>query len=122
MSFFQALSTASARNKSLLCVGLDPELSKMPPGIGLEDFLKEIIESTSDLVCAFKPNAAFFEALGEEGWRTLHKLKSMLPSDIPLILDAKRSDIGNTARAYARAAFDVLGADAVTVNPYLGFD
>jgi len=74
------------------------------------------------LVCAYKPNSAFYEAHGEDGWRLLSETIKHIPSHIPVILDCKRGDIGNTAKMYAKAAFDVLGADAVTVSPYLGSD
>ncbi|MCJ7670329.1 MAG: orotidine-5'-phosphate decarboxylase, partial [Dehalococcoidia bacterium] len=83
---------------------------------------KAIIEATCDLVCAYKPNLAFYEALGTEGLAILEKTVKHIPGDIPVIGDAKRGDIGNTAKAYAKALFSVLGFDAATVNPYLGFD
>jgi len=92
------------------------------PGVDVPQFNKAIIEATSDLVCAYKPNLAFYEALGTEGMAILEKTVKCIPGDIPVIGDAKRGDIGNTARAYARALFSVLGFDAATVNPYLGFD
>ncbi len=92
------------------------------PGVDVLQFNKAIIEATSDLVCAYKPNLAFYEALGTEGLAILEKTVRCIPGDIPVIGDAKRGDIGNTARAYARALFSVLGLDAATVNPYLGFD
>jgi len=92
------------------------------PGVDVLEFNKAIIEATSDLVCAYKPNLAFYEALGSEGLAILEKTVRYVPGDIPVIADAKRGDIGNTARAYARALFSVFGFDAATVNPYLGFD
>jgi orotidine-5'-phosphate decarboxylase len=92
------------------------------PAVDVLQFNKTIIEATCDLVCAYKPNLAFYEALGIEGLATLEKTVKYMPGDIPVIGDAKRGDIGNTARAYARALFSVLGFDAATVNPYLGFD
>ncbi|MEN8614914.1 orotidine-5'-phosphate decarboxylase [Dehalogenimonas sp. THU2] len=122
MNFLSKLTGASRHNRSLLCVGLDPEPEKLPPGVGVLEFCRSIIESTYDLVCAYKPNAAFFEALGAEGWGTLKATIEAVPKNIPVILDAKRGDIGNTARAYARATFEELGASAVTVNPYMGYD
>lgn len=109
------------RNKSLLCVGLDPDPGLMPQ-IGLLEFNKAIINATSDIVCTYKPNLAFYEALGIEGLTALQETVRYIPDDIPVIGDAKRGDIGNTARAYAKALFDSLGLDAVTVNPYLGYD
>ncbi|MBA7503583.1 Orotidine 5'-phosphate decarboxylase [subsurface metagenome] len=92
------------------------------PKVGILEFNKAIINSTHDLVCAYKPNLAFYEALGIEGLIILEKTIEHIPADIPIIGDAKRGDIGNTAKAYARALFSTLGFDAATVNPYLGFD
>ncbi|MFW6118172.1 MAG: orotidine-5'-phosphate decarboxylase [Chloroflexota bacterium] len=121
MKFTDKLLNASRKNRSLLCIGLDPDPELMPR-VDVLQFNKAIIESTSDLVCAYKPNLAFYEALGAEGLAILEKTVKHIPGDIPAIGDAKRGDIGNTARAYARALFSVLGFDAATVNPYLGFD
>ena len=122
MNFLTKLNGARRHNQSSLCVGLDPEPEKLPAGVGVFNFCKGIIGATYDLVCAYKPNIAFFEALGDEGFSVLKRVMGSVPKSIPIILDAKRGDIGNTAKAYARAAFDELGADAVTVNPYMGFD
>ncbi|MPZ48503.1 MAG: orotidine-5'-phosphate decarboxylase [Dehalococcoidia bacterium] len=119
--FFAKLKDAVARNNSLICVGLDPDLSLMPVR-NVAEFNIKIIEATSDLVCCYKPNLAFFEALGEEGWDALRRTLEAIPEDIPVIADAKRGDIGNTAAAYAHAIFDVLGCDAATVNAYGGED
>jgi orotidine-5'-phosphate decarboxylase len=105
-----------------LCVGLDPDPELLPPGIELEPFLRGIVEATSDLVCCYKPNLAFFEALGMAGQTALRALLRLVPSDVPVLIDAKRGDTPQTMRAYARAIFDELDADAVTVNPYLGGD
>jgi orotidine-5'-phosphate decarboxylase len=121
MKFIDKLLNTSRKNKSWLCIGLDPDPELMP-GVDVLQFNKAIIETTSDLVCAYKPNLAFYEALGSEGFAILEKTVKHIPGDIPVIGDAKRGDIGNTARAYARAIFSVLGFDAATVNPYLGFD
>ena len=121
MKFVDKLLNASRKNKSWLCIGLDPDPELMPP-IDVPQFNKAIIEATCDLVCAYKPNLAFYEALGTEGLAILENSLKHVPSDILVIGDAKRGDIGNTARAYARALFSVLGFDAATVNPYLGFD
>ncbi|HET6493877.1 MAG TPA: orotidine-5'-phosphate decarboxylase [Thermoleophilia bacterium] len=121
MRFFDKLERAARKNGSLLCVGLDPDPALMP----IDDvaaFNRAIIEATSDFVCAYKPNLAFYEALGEKGMAALRETLAGIPDDIPVIADAKRGDIGNTAKAYARALFDELGFDAVTVNPYLGGD
>jgi orotidine-5'-phosphate decarboxylase len=121
MKFTDKLLNASRKNKSWLCIGLDPDRELMP-GIDVLQFNKAIIEATCDLVCAYKPNLAFYEALGTEGLAILEKTVKYVPGDIPVIGDAKRGDIGNTAKAYARALFSVLSFDATTVNPYLGFD
>lgn len=85
-------------------------------------FTKSIIEATGDLVCAYKPNYAFYEAEGLLGLRALEATMKAVPSDVPVILDAKRGDIGSTAAAYAKAAFEVWGADSITLNPYMGRD
>lgn len=113
---------------TLLCVGLDPDLSKVTVKQAsiretLQQFNASIIDATSDLVCAYKPNIAFYEEHGNEGldalkW-TIDYIKDQY-EDIPIILDAKRTDIGNTNLPYARMAFDLMGADAITVNPYFG--
>jgi len=127
MSFKRKLKEAATRNKSWLCVGLDPDLNKLPGKLGkgpeaILAFNKAIIKATSDLVCAYKPNAAFYECLGAKGWEVLADTVRAVPSHIPVIVDAKRGDIGNTAAMYAKAIFENLDADAVTVNPYLGRD
>jgi orotidine-5'-phosphate decarboxylase len=127
MIFKDKLLRAASTNKSWLCVGLDPDPAKMPTTVshdigGIEIFLKNIIDSTSDLVCAYKPNSAFFEIFGGPGFELLKRIIEYIPENIPVILDAKRADIGNTSKMYAQAAFDYLQADAITVNPYLGHD
>ncbi|HEY40816.1 MAG TPA: orotidine-5'-phosphate decarboxylase [Dehalococcoidia bacterium] len=122
MKFVEKLTRAMQTNDSLLCVGLDTDPKRMPEGISIVDFNRAIIRATSDLVCAYKPNLAFYEAMGDEGWSALKETVKNIPDNIPVIADAKRGDIGNTATAYARAIFDNLGFDATTVNPYLGFD
>ena len=122
MNFLEKLIIASRKNRSLLCVGLDPDPKLMPANISVFEFNKAIIDATSDLVCAYKPNFAFYEALGNEGLDALRQTVKHIPDNIPVIGDAKRGDIGNTARAYAKAIFDDLGFDATTVSPYLGFD
>lgn len=122
MGFFSRLDEAVKKNNSLLCVGLDPDPHLLPPGVSVLDFNKAIIDATSELVCAYKPNLAFYEVEGAKGWEILKQTVDYIPKSIPVIADAKRGDIGNTAKAYARAIFDGLGASAVTVNPYLGFD
>jgi orotidine-5'-phosphate decarboxylase len=121
IKFIEKLTSASRTNHSLLCVGLDPDPSLMP-NIDILEFNRQIIEATSDLVCAYKPNLAFYEAMGVKGLNALEKTVAAVPAHIPTIGDAKRADIGNTSRMYAQALFDGLGFDAITVNPYLGLD
>jgi orotidine-5'-phosphate decarboxylase len=120
--FTEKLAQAVRKNRSLLCVGLDPDPALMPPGISVFDFNKAIIDATADLVCAYKPNLAFYEAMGSRGPDILHKTREYISKDIPVIGDAKRGDIGNTAQAYARSLFDYFNFDAVTASPYLGRD
>jgi orotidine-5'-phosphate decarboxylase len=122
MNFTDKLHKAIERNASLVCLGLDPDPELMPPDIDILTFNKSIIDATSDLVCAYKPNLAFYEALGVDGLAALLKTIEHIPKDIPIIGDAKRGDIGNTARHYAKALFEAFGFDAATVNPYLGYD
>ncbi len=121
MSFIDKLLAISRRNKSLLCVGLDPDPALMPQ-VNMLEFLKAIVDATKDFVCAYKPNFAFYETHGLEGTSILEQIIKYIPDDIPVIGDAKRGDIGNTARAYASAVLDRFGCDAVTISPYLGFD
>ena len=120
--FVDLLLDAAKTNSSLLCVGLDPDPGSMPGGTDALSFNRAIIEATSDLVCAYKPNLAFYEALGSEGFAALKGTLEAIPKHIPVIGDAKRGDVGNTAAAYARAMFEVWGFDAVTVHPYIGWD
>ena len=127
MKFIEKLLNISRKNNSLLCVGLDTDIQKIPKFLLKEkdpifEFNKRIIDSTFDLVCAFKPNSAFYEALGTRGWESLKKTIDYIPKDIVAILDAKRGDIGNTAKMYAKAVFEELKVDGVTLNPYLGED
>jgi uridine monophosphate synthetase len=124
MSFIKRLETRVREINSLLCVGLDPHLEDLPsPTAGAaRDFCLRLIDATSEIAAAYKPNAAFFEAFGAGGFAVLKEVIAAIPDGIPVILDAKRGDIASTAQAYARAAFRLLGADAVTVNPYLGYD
>lgn len=129
MNFLDKLITATRQQNSLLCVGLDPEpdrlpaqLHDMPVARAITYFCRVIIEATAPYVCAFKPNLAFFEVLGPEGMYVFQEVIQAIPAHIPVIVDAKRGDLGNTARHYAAALFDVYGCDAVTANPYLGYD
>lgn len=124
MSFYLELAETVRRNNSLLCIGLDPHPHLMEPGRDIFDFNRQIIDATCDLVCAYKPNWAFYEAAGAEGLEALRRTISYIrkQAGVPVILDAKRGDISSSAGAYARAAFETWGADALTVNPYLGGD
>ncbi|HNW95676.1 MAG TPA: orotidine-5'-phosphate decarboxylase [Anaerolineaceae bacterium] len=126
MNFIEKLEAAVEKNGSLLMVGLDPQ-EEFLPGSGdvctrLTDWGKGIIEQTSDLVCGYKPNMAFYEQYGPAGLRALQETIQAVPTDLPIVLDAKRGDIGSTAQAYARAAYEQFHADAVTLSPYLGQD
>lgn len=128
MTFQQKLNNIIKKNNSLLCVGLDSDIQKIPEHIRSQEhpqstFNQAIIEATADLVCAYKPNTSFYEARGIAGIEALKitcdYIKEKYPQ-IPVIIDAKRADIGNTNEGYVKFVFDYLGADAVTVHPYLG--
>lgn len=124
MKFIDKFNTVKNRNSSL-CIGLDPDPKLIPPSIlGEKDpiflFCKEIIDATSDLVSGYKLNSAFFEAFC--GTETMKRLRGYIGDDLITIADVKRGDIGNTARMYAKAFFDNMGFDAVTISPYMGFD
>ena len=128
MNFLDQLAEAERQNQSMLCVGLDPEPSRFPQGLsrdaeGIYDFCAAIVEATADLVIAFKPQIAYFAAHRAEPQleRLLARMKAVAPR-VPVILDAKRGDIGSTAEQYAREAFERYGADAVTLSPFMGFD
>ena len=121
MKFEEKLSNAVNEKNSLLCVGLDIDENKIPNGSYFE-FNKGIIDSTKDLVCAYKLNMAFYEVFGKQGYELLERTIEYIPKDIVIILDGKRNDIGNTAEKYAKSIFETLKADAATVNPYLGSD
>ncbi|MDY7077428.1 MAG: orotidine-5'-phosphate decarboxylase, partial [Chloroflexota bacterium] len=121
------LTTAQQTNNSWLCVGLDPVVERLPQSVLASDdplltFGRAIVEATADLVCAYKPNLGFWLAEGPTGLRALQSLIAEIPDHLPVILDGKFNDVGHTAAAYARAAFEMLGVDAVTANPYLGLD
>ena len=122
MNFTQKLAESVGKNRSLLCIGLDTDPALMPENLGIFEFNQAIIDATSDLVCAYKPNIAFYEAFGSSGLDDLKRTRECIPADIPVIVDAKRGDIGNTARAYASGLFDYFNFDAVTASPYLGYD
>ncbi len=124
MGFFSVIEARARQIDSLLCVGLDPhpsDLGAQTPE-GASAFCLRLIEATADLALAFKPNIAFFEALGAAGISALREIIATIPPGIPVILDAKRGDIASTAQAYAKAAFEVLGVNAITLSPYLGYD
>ena len=128
MNFLDQLAEAERQNQSMLCVGLDPEPSRFPQGLsrdaeGIYDFCAAIVEATADLVIAFKPQIAYFAAHRAEPQleRLVARMKAVAPR-VPVILDAKRGDIGSTAEQYAREAFERYGADAVTLSPFMGFD
>ena len=128
MTFLDQLREAESLNQSMLCVGLDPEPSRFPAGItrdaqGIHDFCLAIVEATADLAIAFKPQIAYFAAHRAEPQleRLMARMREIAPK-VPIILDAKRGDIGSTAEQYAREAFERYGADAVTLSPFMGFD
>lgn len=125
--FTEKLAARVVQTGATLCVGLDPDPEKMPTAIArgpeaLHRFCTEIVATTAEHAAALKPNVAFFESQGSSGLAQLERLCEEIPDDIPVIVDAKRGDIGNTARMYARFLFDALGVDAATVSPYLGRD
>ena len=128
MRFTDTLAAATARNGSMLCVGLDPEPAKFPGAwkndpARIADFCAAIVDATKDLVCAYKPQVAYFAAQRAEDQleRLLAHIRRVAPG-VPVILDAKRGDIGSTAEQYAREAFERYQADAVTLSPFMGFD
>ncbi len=128
MSFLDKLNKIIVKNNSLLCIGLDSDIDKIPKTIAEGEhpqstFNKKIIDATCNLVCAYKPNTAFYESRGKAGIEALKMTCDFLHEkypDVVIILDAKRADIGNTNEGYIKFAFDYLGADAITVHPYLG--
>jgi orotidine-5'-phosphate decarboxylase len=127
MNFNQKLLQRSRSVNSLLCIGLDTDINKIPDFLQKKDhpvfdFNSGIIKATKNIVCAYKINLAFYESLGKYGWEVLEKTLDQIPNDIIIIADAKRGDIGNTSALYARAFFETLNFDAITVNPFLGFD
>lgn len=128
MKFVEQLDQAAEKNKSILCVGLDIDLSRIPAKLLSTDdpiffFNQEIIEATKDLVCAYKPNMAFYEMYGLYGLSALIRTIEFIHEQEQLvILDAKRGDVGHSSAAYAKAVFESFKADATTVNPYMGHD
>lgn len=127
MTFYEKLRSIQQKNNSLLCVGLDSDVNKIPRHLHqfenpILEFNKRIIDATKDLVCAYKLNLAFYEALGERCWHTIKQTLAAIPSDTITIGDAKRGDIGNTAEMYAKNLRDDFAFTSSTVNPYMGFD
>ncbi len=122
--FFTQLDERVRKTGSLLCVGIDPRPGDLaePTASAARDYSLRMIEATADIAAAYKPNSAFFEAFGPEGWQALKEVVAAVPADIPVILDSKRGDISSTAEAYARSAFENLNGGGITLNPYLGYD
>ena len=122
MSYFERLRALSRERHTLLCVGLDPDPDRIEGGAaGALRHCQEVVRQTEEHVCCYKPNSAFWEQYGPDGWSALLELRDAAP-ETPFLLDAKRGDMDNTMRAYARAVFSTLAMDAATVNPYLGAD
>ncbi len=124
-TFLERLARRSAATGTVLCLGLDPDPAALPPGFGndlagVEAFCRLVVEAAVPHAAAIKPNLAFFEAFGSDGIAVLERIRAGLPADLPFVADVKRGDIGTTAARQATALYDRLGADAVTVNPYLG--
>jgi orotidine-5'-phosphate decarboxylase len=123
--YLDRLAARSAAVGTVLCVGLDPDPAALPEAFshdlaGIEAFSRLLLEAAIPVAAAIKPNLAFFEAYGSAGLAVLERLRATIPSGVPVVMDAKRGDIGTTAARQAAALFDALGADAVTVSPYLG--
>ena len=123
--YLERLAARSAATGSVLCLGLDPDPDVLPDGFardiaGVERFAALVLEAALPCAAAVKPNLAFYEAFGSAGIAALERLRAAIPGDVPVLMDAKRGDIGSTAARQAVALFDALGADAVTVSPYLG--
>jgi orotidine-5'-phosphate decarboxylase len=122
VSYFERLRALSKDRRTLLCVGLDPDPERIAGGAaGALRHCREVVRQTEEHVCCFKPNSAFWEQYGPDGWSALLELRDEAP-DTPFLFDAKRGDMGNTMRAYALAVFGTMAMDAATVNPYLGAD
>lgn len=126
-SFQKLLATRERDVDSLVCVGLDPVIEKLPAGFaasadGVADFCIEIVNATKDLVSSYKPNLPFYLRLGDNGLNALRRVREAIPADIPMVLDCKVNDLGDTAQAWVSTAFDFLAADAIVVAPYMGED
>ncbi|HEY3194015.1 MAG TPA: orotidine-5'-phosphate decarboxylase [Candidatus Dormibacteraeota bacterium] len=122
MSYFERLRMLAQDRHTLLCVGLDPDPERIEGGAaGALRHCREVVRTTEELACCFKPNSAFWEQYGPDGWKALLELRDEAPNT-PFLFDAKRGDMGNTMRAYALTVFGTLAMDAATINPYLGTD
>lgn len=119
MTYLEKLNARISTTQSNLCVGLDVRADSTAEA---RDLILQVIEETAPFTAAYKPNAAYFEALGWQGMQLLEELRDLIPSDIPIVLDVKRGDIGETQRYYAKACYDAIRADAVTLNPFMGRD
>ncbi len=124
-TYLERLALRSRRVGSVLCLGVDPQPETLPAGFppnleGVERFCQVLIDAALPYAAAVKPNLAFFEAFGSAGVAALERLRGRVPADVPFVADAKRGDIGTTAARQAIALYDILGADAITANPYLG--
>ena len=127
MTFYEKLRSIQEKNESLLCIGLDPDIRRIPGSLRASanpvlEFNRRIIEATADLVCAYKLNLAFYESYGEAGWRTIQATLALIPPEIVSIGDGKRGDVGNSSDAYAQALFQTHNFSACTVSPYMGED
>lgn len=123
MTYAERLKARLIETGSALCVGLDPRPDATAGGVaGVPEFLKRVVGETAQYAAAFKPNMAYFEAMGLRGMEMLEELLESMPQEVPVILDAKRSDIGETQKYYARSYFENWQVDAVTLNPFLGYD
>jgi len=125
VTYLERLGARTARVRSVLCVGIDPDPAELPKGFtsnleGVARFADLLLEAAAPVAAAIKPNLAFFEAHGSAGMAALERLRGRVPADLPVVIDAKRGDIASTAARQATALYDVLGADAITVNPYVG--
>ncbi len=122
-SYFEKLRAASMSRDSLLCIGLDPDPKLIAGGLeGAVRLCLRLVETTSDLACCYKPNAAFWEQYGPRGWEGLARVRQAVPPDVPVLLDCKRADVPNTMAAYASAVFEAMEFDAATVHAYHGLD
>lgn len=119
MTYLDKLNARIAATQSNLCVGLDVRAGSADEA---REVILKVIEETAEFTAAYKPNAAYFEALGWQGVKLLEELRDLIPAEIPIVLDVKRGDIGETQRYYAKACYDIIHADAVTLNPYMGKD